>query len=456
MTNSLDSYKSIFLDINFSHFREVFSLIRNEKHLSSSDILKSNLIDYWSRKNHYDNSFYLPILCVRTGLDLFLRAKQFPPQSEIIMSAINIPSMIKLVQCHQLTVIPCDIDLQTFQLNLQQLKSLVTSKTVAIVYAHLYGRCVDVSEMVDFAYEKGIYFIEDCAESFAGFCSCLSIDRSKNVDLYCRRKDEHLPATCYMGNPRSHLILFSFGVLKFCTALGGGFIKTPDRNLYEQMSKIYQSDPIQSTEQYSSNVWKYFYLYWLLNVPYVIKPVMFIIRLFRLNHMEFAINHLRAFSTTPNAEQLFILLRRQPCRALLAFMFYRFQTYDYRILEEQREKCMYVINQFRKNVHLQLIGMNCQVKNFWLFPIIVSKPDLFVRILSRHYIDAYRGTTQLNVITKLLPQTNHSCPNGEYLIENVIYLPVHSHVPKQVLDRLIAIVNQTAQQIEQYSLKSKL
>lgn len=455
MTNYLDSYKSIFLDLNLSDFREVFSLIRHEKSLTSSDILKSNLIDYWSRTNHYDNSFYLPILCVRTALDLFLRVKQFPPQSEIIMSAINIPSMIKLVQCHQLTVIPCDIDLQTFQLDLQQLNSLVTSKTVAIVYAHLYGRCVDVSSMVNFAYEKGIYFIEDCAESFAGFCSCLSNDSLKNVDLYCPRNDNRLP-TCYMGHPRSHLILFSFGVLKFCTALGGAFAKTFDRQLYEQMSNIYQSDPIQSTEQYLSNVRKYFYLYWLLNVPYVIKPVMSIVRLFRLNHMEFVIDRLRAFSTIPDAEQLFILLRRQPCRALLAFMFYRFQTYDYRILEEQREKALYVVNQLQKNVHIQLIGMKCQLKNFWLFPIIVSKADLFVQILSRHHIDAYRGTTQLNVITKLFPQTNHACPNGEYLIDNVIYLPVHSHVPKQVLDRLIQIVHQTAQQIEQYYLKSKL
>ncbi|CAF4416299.1 unnamed protein product, partial [Rotaria magnacalcarata] len=39
------------------------------------------------------------------------------------------------------------------------------------------------------------------------------------------------------------------------------------------MSEIYRSDPIQNTEQYLSNVKKYFYLYWILNVPYVIKPL---------------------------------------------------------------------------------------------------------------------------------------------------------------------------------------
>jgi len=109
--------------------------------------------------------------------------------------------------------------------------------------------------------------------------------------------------------------------------------------------------------------------------------------------------------------------------------------------------------------------MNCKLKNFWLFPIIVSKPDLFVKILSEYHIDAYRGTTQLNVITKQLTDTDnlpisiddyHKCPNAEYLIEHVIYLPVHCYVPKQILDKLIDIVNRTAKQIEQYHLKSKL
>ena len=466
MTNYLDSYKSIFLDITLRDFSKIFSLIRNEQRLSSSEILTNNLIEYWLERNHYEHFYYLPLLCVRTGFDLFLRAKQFPVDSEIIMSAINIPSMISLVQCNQLKVIPCDVHIDTLEINLNQIKRLITPKTVAIVYAHIYGRCVDVTELVNFAYEKQIYFIEDCAESFSGFCSCLSKDNSTHMDMYCpKRRESQLEPSCYMGHPRSHLILYSFGVLKFCTALGGGFAKISDRNLYEQMSTIYRQDPIQDVEQYSSNVKKYFYLYWLLNSPYVIKPLMYIVRLLNLNHMEFVVNRLRAFSKAPSAEQLFLSLRRQPCRPLLAFMHYRFQMYDYRVLQNQREKAMYVLNHLENNSSIKLIGMNCKLKNFWLFPIIVSKPDLFVRILSKNHVDAYRGTTQLNVITKQLTETdnlpvsineNHKCPNAEYLIEHVIYLPVHSYVPINVLDKLITIVNQTAKQVEQYHLQSKL
>lgn len=176
MACCLDSYKSIFIDIQLRDFWKVSTLIRDEKYLSSYETLNQNLIQCWSEKNHCSNQYYLPILCVRTGFDLFLRANQFPPESEIIMSAINIPSMVTLVQYHQLNVIPCDIDLDTFEINIDHVKRLITPKTVAILYAHIYGRCADVSELVNLADEKRIYFIEDCAESFFGFCSCLSKD----------------------------------------------------------------------------------------------------------------------------------------------------------------------------------------------------------------------------------------------------------------------------------------
>lgn len=176
MSNSLDCYKSIFLDISLTDFSTVRSFINNEKTLPSTNDLKNDVTELWSRRNHRTNHYYIPVLCVRTGFDLFLRANKFPAKSEIIMSAINIPSMVTIAQCHDLTVVPCDIDLDTFKICIDDLRKLVTHKTVAILYAHIYGRCVDVSELINFAQEHNIYFIEDCAESFSGFCSCTADD----------------------------------------------------------------------------------------------------------------------------------------------------------------------------------------------------------------------------------------------------------------------------------------
>lgn len=284
--------------------------------------------------------------------------------------------------------------------------------------------------------------------------------------MHCpRRTPSDGEPTCYTGHPRSHLILYSFGVLKFSTALGGGMAKIADRTLYAKMRQLSQADPVQDTQQYARNVKKYFYLYWLLNVPYVIKPLMYLVRLFRLNHMEFVVNRLRAFTTVPKPEELFLSLRRQPCRPLLAFLLHRFRTYDYEHLRTQKQAGLYVIERLSQTPGLRFVGTRCPMQNFWLFPMLVAKPDLFVRLLSQQHVDAYRDSTQLNVITKQLTDTdnlpvsideNHKCPNAEHLIEHVIYLPVHCYVPRNVLDQLVTVVQRTAKQVDQYHLRSKL
>ena len=182
--------------------------------------------------------------------------------------------------------------------------------------------------------------------------------------------------------------------------------------------------------------------------------------------MEYVVHRLRAFSKNPSSEELFLSLRRQPCRPLLAFLAHRFEHYDASHLQEQREKASYVLDHLVRRSSIELVGMQCLIRNFWLFPIVVAQPDLFVRLLSQQHIDAYRGTTQLNVITKLLTDTDaipetiddqrHRCPNAEYLIEHVIYLPVHCYVPMPVLKQLVDVVNRISQQLDEYPLRSKL
>ena len=284
--------------------------------------------------------------------------------------------------------------------------------------------------------------------------------------MFCPLRPSTVEPTCYMGHPRSDLILYSFGVLKFCTALGGGMAKISGRDLHERMAKIYADDPVQDKEQYRLNVQKYFSFYWILNVPHVIKALMHVVRLFRLNHMEYVVHQLRAFNKSPTPDELFRSLRRQPCRALLAFLQQRLETYRVEHLRVQRVKAMYVIDRLVPRASLRVVGLQPTIRNFWLFPLVVSKPDLFVQMLSKYHIDDYRGSTQLNVITKLLVDTDpkpepiddrtHRCPNAEHLIEHVIYLPVHCHVPESVLDQLINIVNRISEQLDAYPLRSKL
>src|SRR5262249_17721674 len=59
----------------------------------------------------------------------------------------------------------CDIDPSTCGLDPAELKKKITPKTRAILPVHLYGQPVDLDPILDFAKEKGLVVIEDCAQS---------------------------------------------------------------------------------------------------------------------------------------------------------------------------------------------------------------------------------------------------------------------------------------------------
>ena len=62
-------------------------------HSNRSELI-SKLQELWTTKQNPNH--VLPALSVRTALELYLRVQKFPAGSEIIMSAINIPSMVQV------------------------------------------------------------------------------------------------------------------------------------------------------------------------------------------------------------------------------------------------------------------------------------------------------------------------------------------------------------------------
>jgi dTDP-4-amino-4,6-dideoxygalactose transaminase len=85
-----------------------------------------------------------------------------------------------------------DIDPETFNLNPDQLESVVTPKTRAILPVHLFGLPAELGPIVKFAEERGLIVIEDAAQAIgASYCDrfvgtigsfgCFSFFPSKNL-----------------------------------------------------------------------------------------------------------------------------------------------------------------------------------------------------------------------------------------------------------------------------------
>jgi len=128
----------------------------------------------------------LPVLSVRSGFDLVLTAMQWPAQSEIVCSALNIPDMAMVARQHGLLPVPADLDMERLAPNIGLLEQAITPRTKAILIAHLYGNFVPLEPIVALARRHGLMLVEDAAEVYDG---------------------------AYTGHPQADVSLFSFGPL---------------------------------------------------------------------------------------------------------------------------------------------------------------------------------------------------------------------------------------------------
>ncbi len=157
----------------------------------------------------------LPCLSVRSGFDLLLSALALPAGSEVLVSAITIADMVRIIEEHGLAPVPVNLAPQRMAPEMEHWQAAVTPATKAILVAHLMGGRVEMEPVLEFARRHGLLVFEDCAQAFAG--------------------------TQYQGHAESDASMFSFGVIKSSTALGGAVLRVRDAELLRRMRQARSS-----------------------------------------------------------------------------------------------------------------------------------------------------------------------------------------------------------------------
>ena len=147
-------------------------------------------------------------LSLRSGFDACLQAARFPRGSHILVSAITIPDILEIIRSHGLVPVPVDLDPRTLEPDPDSLRSGLTSGTVALLATHLFGARIPMDSLVRFARMHGLVLFEDCAQAYWG--------------------------DGFTGHPGSDVRMFSFGPIKYNTALGGGLLFVGDPVLRDE------------------------------------------------------------------------------------------------------------------------------------------------------------------------------------------------------------------------------
>ena len=130
----------------------------------------------------------------------------FGPGDEAIVPALTWISTANVVE-HLGTVVFCDIDLATYNIDVKELENKITEKTKAILPVHLFGFPADIVKIRELAARKNIKVIEDAACGFGSYFN-----------------DQHVGTFGDAG-------CFSFHPRKSITTGEGGMITTNDSNL---------------------------------------------------------------------------------------------------------------------------------------------------------------------------------------------------------------------------------
>lgn len=149
-----------------------------------------------------------------TGLHLSLAALGIQPGDEVIVPAFTWIATANVVEHMGATVVFCDIDLHTFNLDVNHLAQKITPKTKAIIPVHLFGLAADMSAVNALAKQHGLWVVEDAA---CGFGS--------------RYHGAHVGTLGDTG-------CFSFHPRKAITTGEGGMITTQDDALAEKLRRL--------------------------------------------------------------------------------------------------------------------------------------------------------------------------------------------------------------------------
>lgn len=166
----------------------------------------------------------LAVTSCTTGLHLALAGLGIGPGDEVIVPAFTWVATANVVLYCGATPVFIDVDPQTFNLDLEQVKAKVSDKTRAVIAVHLFGRCLDI-DTLRAALPPSVAIVEDAA------CAA---------------------GASWKGRPAGSLgdvAAFSFHPRKSVTTGEGGMVTTANAELAEQMNQLRNHGASLSEEQ---------------------------------------------------------------------------------------------------------------------------------------------------------------------------------------------------------------
>ena len=180
MVDLRGQYEKIKIEIN-SAIQEVID--------SSAFIKGGKVIDFQQSLEAYLNvKHVIPVGNGTDALQIALMALGLKPDDEVITPTFTFIATAEVVALLGLTPVVVDVDIDTFNIDIESIKKAITPRTKAIVPVHLFGQNAEMEQILELARQHNLYVIEDACQSIGStytFASGKSFQSGTMGDVGC-------------------------------------------------------------------------------------------------------------------------------------------------------------------------------------------------------------------------------------------------------------------------------
>ncbi len=189
--------------VNFCGLTKNYNGIKEEVNYAINNVLKKCNYISGDEVTIFEKNFasYIGVkhcIGVANGtdaLEIALSALNLPYDAEILVQGNTCIATCLGVINNSYKLILCDVNKDTYMIDLNELKKNITNKTRVLILVHLYGYMPNIEEILKFCENNNIILIEDCAHSPGasylnkkagsfGKLSCFSFYPNKNLGAY--------------------------------------------------------------------------------------------------------------------------------------------------------------------------------------------------------------------------------------------------------------------------------
>ena len=144
---------------NKEAYMELFDRAMRVDNESNVEFLEKKIAKYVGRK------YGVLVNSATDALHYSLRCHGISQGDEVLVSDFSWISTASCILMSGATPVFCDIDLDSYHISFDEIKSKTTNRTKALIYTHLFGNMTETKEIEAWCKKNNIVFIEDAAQS---------------------------------------------------------------------------------------------------------------------------------------------------------------------------------------------------------------------------------------------------------------------------------------------------